>query len=95
MARKKKQSCSQFKSVNCSALNVRSKPSKDSLSIDVLPRYDLVEYDKKFKDDIWDHITTKDGKEGYCMKKFLEAADQDICDGKVNLSKEASDGKEN
>lgn len=95
MARKKKQSYLEFKSVKCSALNVRSKPSKDSLSIDLLSKGTAVKCDEKFKNDDWDHITTGSGIEGYCMKKFLEAVDPDICDGKIYLNKEASDGKEN
>ena len=100
MIRKKKQSFVRFKKVKCSALNVRSKPSIDSFDINLLVKDDVVECDKNFKDDNWDHITTEDGKEGFCMKKFLEPMEPELisakskhidCDGQAE---EVLNGKE-
>lgn len=104
MVRKKKTQFVRFKSVNCSALNVRSTPSRDSFSINLLPYGSTVECDKNFKNDDWDHITTGSGIEGFCMKKFLESLDSDDpvilntnhfkCDGQLCINEESKDDKE-
>lgn len=95
MIKKKKQSYSRFKRVISSALIIRSEPLRESFDINTLFKDDIVECDRKFKNADWDHISTEDGKEGFCMKKFLEPIDPDICDGKICISKENGNDKEN
>lgn len=66
-----------FKKVSCSALNVRNNPLADAPATEIIVRGTIVECDKNFKDDEWDHIITDPNIEGYCMKKFLEPFDPD------------------
>ena len=76
MGRKKKEFI-RFKEVSCPVLNVRSNPSTDSLVTKMIARGTIVECDKNFNDDEWDHIITDPNVEGYCMKKFLQTLSPD------------------
>lgn len=110
MARKKKAVFAANKIVNCPALNVRSSATKDSLILKVIKEGDIVECDRNYKDEEWDHVMVDICTEGFCMKKFLTPIDPDKeaekketiifhadkveCDGSIKLGEEAINGKE-
>lgn len=77
MIRKKKQEFIRFKEVSCPALNVRSNITTSSLIIKILAKGTVVEIDKNFENEVWDHIFAQPNVEGYCMKKYLEPLKQD------------------
>lgn len=108
MARKKKAVFAINKIVNCSALNVRSSATKDSLVLKVISKGTVVECDKNFKDKEWDHVMTDFSTEGFCMKQFLTSVNSDKeanaepkifhaekteCDGSIAVDEEVSNGK--
>ena len=59
-----------FGVVNCGKLNVRKAPNKSETPICVIEKGDEV----IIKDSIeeWYKVTTKSGKEGYCMSEFID-----------------------
>ena len=77
MIRKKKQEFVRFKEVSCPALNVRTNITTSSLIIKVLAKGTIVEIDKNFENEVWDHIFAQPNVEGYCMKQYLEPLKQD------------------
>ena len=109
MARKKKAVFAINKIVNCPVLNVRSSATKDSLILKTISKGTIVECDKNFKDEEWDHVMTDFCTEGFCMKKFLTALNLDKeadeepkifheeeteCDGTIAVDEEVPNGKE-
>ena len=98
------------KIVNCTALNVRSSATTESIILKTLNKGAVVECDKNFKDDEWDHVMVDYHTEGFCMKKFLTTLNPDKeaekeepviyhmdevkCDGSIALGEEAIHGKE-
>ena len=74
---KKKEQFVRFKEVSCPALNVRANPSTKALITKIIPMNTVVECDKNFVDDEWDHIITDPNIEGYCMKRYLKPLDPD------------------
>ena len=80
MVKKKKddeQAFIRYKAVDCPALNVRSGPSTDSLIVKVLTKGTIVECDKNFNNDGWDHIICDPNVVGFCMKCYLKPLDPD------------------
>ena len=57
--------------VNCSKLNVRSEPKKDSLVRIIIGNGDSVEILDDSDEEFY-KILTLDKNEGYCMKKFID-----------------------
>lgn len=109
MARKKKAIFAVNKVVNCPALNIRSSATTDSLILKTISKGTVVECDKNYKDEEWDHVMTDFSTDGFCMKKFLTALNLDKeadeepkifhteeteCDGSIALGKEALNGEE-
>lgn len=58
--------------INCARLNVREKPSKEANVVEVLNVGSEVLVDKSEVNDEFYKVTTKSGKDGYCMKTFVE-----------------------
>lgn len=77
MVKRKGKKFIRFKEVSCAALNARSNPSTKASIVRVLPRETIVECDKNFSNEEWEHIITDPNVEGYCMKKFLEPLNPD------------------
>lgn len=110
MAIKKKAVFAVNKVVNCPALNVRSSATVNSIILKTISKGTIVECDKNYKDEEWDHVMVDICTEGFCMKKFLTPINPDKeaekkepvifhvdevkCDGSVALGEEAIDGKE-
>lgn len=59
--------------VNCSKLNVRSKPTTDAEVITTLEVKSEVVIDPARSTTDWLKITTPTGVDGYCMRKFVSA----------------------
>ena len=57
---------------DCARLNVRSIATMTSGVVAILTRGDLVTVDQKKSEEGWYAITTKNGKTGYCMKKYIK-----------------------
>lgn len=57
---------------DCARLNVRSLATMTSGVVAILTRGDLVTVDQKNSEEGWYAITTKSGKKGYCMKKYIK-----------------------
>lgn len=58
---------------NCSKLNVREKPTKDSEVKCVLNEGTEVIIDIENSTNTWYYVTTPSGIEGYCMTQFIVA----------------------
>lgn len=56
---------------SCVKLNVRKEPNKDSDIISVLNQYTEVNIDLTNSTEDFYKITTFDGLDGYCMKRFI------------------------
>ena len=56
---------------NCTKLNVRKEPKKNSDSLAVIDVKTKVDVEPGNSTDEWYKITTKAGVEGYCMKDFI------------------------
>lgn len=59
--------------VNCAKLNVREEPSVDADVVCVLDVMSEVKIDVEKSDNEWLKISTANGVEGYCMRKFVDA----------------------
>lgn len=58
------------KVVDCQALRVRTIPRLDAGVLTVVKEGEIVTVVENY--DNWLQVKTEDGKEGYCMKKFIE-----------------------
>ena len=56
---------------NCTKLNVRKQPSKDSEIVFVLNEGSEVSIDEENSTEEWYSITHASGVEGFCMKQFV------------------------
>lgn len=57
---------------NCSKLNVRRKPTKDSEPVVVIEADDEVQIVNSGDNSNWYKIRTKDNRVGYCMKDYIQ-----------------------
>ena len=57
---------------NCGRLNVRVAPTKTARVLCVLNKDDKVEIDMERSKELFYSIKMKDGRTGYCMKKYLK-----------------------
>ena len=58
--------------VGCARLNVREAPETMADVICVIPVWSEVQICTTHEYDMWYHIYTAAGQEGYCMKQFIE-----------------------
>lgn len=58
--------------VGCSRLNVRKEPTTIAEVICTVPVWSEVQICTIHDHDLWYHIYTAAGQEGYCMKQFIE-----------------------
>lgn len=56
---------------NCSRLNVRKKPHRDSSVLTVIEEDDTVEITMYKSTNSWYYVKTELGVEGYCMKDYV------------------------
>ena len=57
---------------NCARLNVRVAPSQNARILCILKKDEVVTVDMEKSKDLFYSIRMKDGRTGYCMKKFLQ-----------------------
>lgn len=57
----------------CTKLNVRAKPATDAEVVTILNINSEIEIDPARSTNEWVKITTADGVEGFCMRKFVNA----------------------
>lgn len=55
----------------CSRLNVRKEAKKDADVVTIVNAGAKLVIDTDCKSKKWYKVTTKDGKDGYCMKEFI------------------------
>ena len=58
--------------VGCSRLNVREAPETMAEVICTIPVWSEVQICTSHEYDMWYHVYTAAGQEGYCMKQFIE-----------------------
>lgn len=56
---------------NCVRLAIREKADKSGELVCVVNAGVELEINKSYKNKTWYKVTTKDGKEGFCMKEFV------------------------
>lgn len=56
---------------NCTQLNVRKKATKSSDAVCVVNKGVELVIDESKSNNKWFKVTTKDGKEGFCMKDYV------------------------
>lgn len=56
----------------CSRLNVRKEPATTAEVICTIPVWSEVQICTTHDHDMWYHVYTAAGQEGYCMKQFIE-----------------------
>ena len=56
---------------NCSRLNIRKEAKKDADVVTVVNAGAKLTIDADYSNKKWCKVTTKDGKNGYCMKEFV------------------------
>lgn len=59
------------KVIDCTRLNVRRRPNKDSEVNRVIDVDSIVEINENKSNDEWYRVTTDNGVYGYCMKKYI------------------------
>ena len=59
------------KVIDCTRLNVRRKPNKDSEVNCVIDVDSIVEINENKSNDEWYRVTTDNGVYGYCMKQYI------------------------
>lgn len=59
------------KVIDCTRLNVRKRPNKDSEVNCVIDADSIVEINENKSNDEWYRVTTDNGVYGYCMKKYI------------------------
>ena len=59
--------------INCTKLNVRAKPSTDAEVLAVLSNNSEISIDPACSNNDWLKITTTDGVNGFCMRKYVNA----------------------
>lgn len=57
--------------IDCTRLNVRKRPNKDSEVNCVIDADSIVEINENKSNDEWYRVTTDNGVYGYCMKKYI------------------------
>jgi hypothetical protein len=57
---------------NCNSLNVREHPDRKAKVIDVLRAGTEVQVDVDSKLDVWVHVYTVTGLDGFCMKEYID-----------------------
>lgn len=57
---------------NCNSLNVREQPDLKAKVIDVLRAGTEVQVDVDSKLDVWVHVYTVTGLDGFCMKEYID-----------------------
>lgn len=60
------------KVTGCARLNVREAPDLEATVICIVPVWSEVQICTTHEHDMWYHIYTAAGQEGYCMKQFIE-----------------------
>lgn len=59
------------KVIDCTRLNVRRRPNKDSEVNCVIDVDSIVEINENKSNDEWYRVTTDNGVYGYCMKQYI------------------------
>lgn len=59
------------KVIDCTRLNVRRKPNKDSEVNCIIDVDSVVEINENKSNDEWYRVTTDNGVYGYCMKRYI------------------------
>ena len=59
------------KVIDCTRLNVRKRPNKDSEVNCVIDVDSIVEINENKSNDEWYRVTTDNGVYGYCMNKYI------------------------
>lgn len=59
------------KVIDCTRLNVRRRPNKDSEVNCIIDVDSIVEINENKSNDEWYRVTTDNGVYGYCMKKYI------------------------
>lgn len=59
------------KVIDCTRLNVRKRPNKDSEVTCIIDVDSIVEINENKSNDEWYRVTTDNGVYGYCMKKYI------------------------
>lgn len=59
------------KVIDCTRLNVRRRPNKDSEVNCIIDVDSIVEINENKSNDEWYRVTTNNGVYGYCMKQYI------------------------
>lgn len=59
------------KVIDCTRLNVRRRPNKDSEVTCIIDVDSIVEINENKSNDEWYRVTTDNGVYGYCMKQYI------------------------